>query len=53
MESKLEMSCSYITNEIDSIKEPIQYQINDIKQEKEGILRELEKIYKHNRELVI
>lgn len=49
VENKLELSCSFITNEIDNIKEPIQYQINDIKQEKDGILRELEKIYKHNR----
>ncbi len=31
LEDKLEMNCTYITHEIDNIKEPIQFHINDLK----------------------
>ena len=53
LESKFDLSCSFINNEIDTLKEPLQFQIQDIKQEKDVILRELEKVYQNNRELII
>ena len=53
LESKFDLNCSFINNEIDTLKEPLQFQIQDIKQEKDVILRELEKVYQNNRELII
>eukprot|EP00347_Sterkiella_histriomuscorum_P006151 403353874 len=53
LEQKLDVNCNFISNEIEHIKEPLQYQINDIKQEKDQILRELEKVYRNNRDLAV
>jgi hypothetical protein len=44
LEHKLNLSNTFITSEIDNIREPINSQLNDIKQEKLSLLREVERI---------
>ena len=41
-----------MTQEIDNMKEPLNHQINSIKQEKEGLVRELERIHHNTRDII-
>lgn len=45
--------CGLLESDINSLKEPLQIQVQDIKQEKESMARELEKIYNNQRKIEI